>query len=587
MRVIGPFRNLRNIGFEACLCITVLCLAQSSPGAAGAGEGPIRGPRSLSIPYRTVVLGDSTDAYYGLAREIARREDAALLHSFDELSGAEPDFVLWVLSPGSFSDSLFTEFGSSIKEKPLHASLGIITGSTLLLARELYERPFRFTGALARVDMRENTIIVLNEGIEETVPLDASGLSEVLTGSEYVLFSGHGGGRYWKLDEETRFGADGIPPLPPLVAATGACGTFRPWVGGSIALAFTDGGAAAYAGFIHSPAPYYLMGHPDGFPMRHTWPGFTAGQVVKLQNAGSMKGFAALPVYYMLGDPRLVFSGEPPYRLAGESVAGGERTLTYENAPAGFMPVRIEGGAEYGFVEVAGVGSAGRRDYFYNGRLQTSSIGKDLLVLFEHGGGGFTIRLGRKPYPMRPLTDGFTDALDHAYIFLPSTNGTTFLLVVAACVLFGAIWFVMRKGMKVFMFREALIIGAGFALLKALYALARMDHISVVSYRCSFNPYFIIGSFMLTGCGTFFYLNVGSRLWKAASLLVATFPTWAVAGFWIAGITYINLFEASRRLGAGLYRYSIGLLPAIAFAAECLLLLAAIGLTLRIAGRAD
>jgi hypothetical protein len=131
----------------------------------------------------------------------------------------------------------------------------------------------------------------------------------------------------------------------------------------------------------------------------------------------------------------------------------------------------------------------------------------------------------------------------------------------------------MRKGLRISMFREALAIGSSLALLKAVYVLARMDHISIVSYDCAFNPYYIVGVFVLTGCGTLFFFNVRSRFWKAASLLVATFPTWAIAGFWLAGIAYINLFGASPRLGTQLYRYSIGILPAIAFAAEILILL--------------
>ena len=177
---------------------------------------------------------------------------------------------------------------------------------------------------------------------------------------------------------------------------------------------------------------------------------------------------------------------------------------------------------------------------------------------------------------MRPLADAFTDALDHAYIFLPSTNGAHFTLIVAACALLGTTWFTMRKGLMISGFRRALAIGAGLAFLKGCYALLRMERSSIVSYDCSFNPYYIVGAFVLAGCGALFFFNVRSRFWKGASLLVATFPTWMIAGFWLAGIAYINLFGAAPRLGAGIYRYSIGLLPAIAFATEILVLSAAL-----------
>ena len=553
--------------------IAVFFFLHPAWGVASIRLEPPAAATDLHGASHAVVLGDSTDSYYWLALEIAEREGIALVHSLDELFDAGPEFVLWVLSPGAFSDSILTQFGIAMGERGIPVSWGIITGSTVDLARKLYERSFSFTGGLVHVDAREDTILIRRDGIEVGVPLDAENISRVMSDAEYLVFSGHGGSRYWRLDDKTLFGVNEIPPLPPVLVTTGACNTFMPWVDGSIALAFADRGAAAYAGFLFSPAPYYLIGHPDGFPLRQTWPEFPAGLVVTVQNAGSMKGFAHFPFYHFLGDPRLAFLPEPPYRLVSDRISGDIRTLVFEDAPTGFIPVRIKGGAVYGFVEIPGVSSLGEHDYFYNSRLQMMRFGDDLLILFEHGGGDFTVRLEIKPYPTRALTDGFTDALDHAYIFLPSTNGTTFLLIISACVLFGTIWFTMRKGLVISGFHEALAIAAAFALLKAIYALARVNQISIVSYDCSFNLYYIVGVSVLTGCGTLFFLNVRSRFWKAASILVATFPLWTIAGFWIAGITYINLFAASPRLGTRLYRYSIGILPAIAFVVELLILL--------------
>lgn len=570
---IGPLSWIRNGLFQAWIVIAVLCCAHLAGGTTSARGEYLTEAAATPGEFHAVVLSDAADAYYTLALEIAGRERIVLVHSLDELFEIEPVFVLWVLSPGAFSDSLLTRFGIAMRERESSVSWGIITGSTVELARELYMRAFSFTGDLAHVDARKDAIVIRENGAEESLPLDVGSLSRTLTDTEYLVFSGHGGSRYWRLDGDVLFGANEIPPLPPVVVTSGACNTFKPWIDGSIALAFTDGGAAAYSGFLFSPAPYYLIGHPDGFPLQHTWPGFPAGFVAAIRNRGAMKGFAALPFYHTLGDPRLAFLPEPPYRLVSDRVSGNRRMLTFAGAPAGFMPVRIDGGAAFGFVEVVGVSSEGEHDFFYNSKLQTIRVGEDLLLIFKHGGGDFTVRLEGKPHVMRPVTDGLSDALDHAYIFLPSTNGTTFLLIVSACVLFGTIWFTMRKGLKISGFREALAIGAIFALLKAVYALLRMDHISIVSYDCGFNLYYIVGAFVLTGCGTLFFFNVRSWLWKSASLLIATFPIWAISGFWLSGIVYINLFGALPRLGTQLYRYSIGILPAIAFAIECLILL--------------
>ena len=558
----------------------------SAKGRAAAREDRVPPAPAQTGTEPTVILSDSSDTYYGLALEIAGNEEIPVVHSLEDLFAADPRFVLWILSPGAFSDSLLVRFGLAVEERELPFSWGIITGSTVGSARRLYERSCSPVGNLSSVHAREGVTIVRNDGEDERVPLDRSSLSRVMAGSRYLVFSGHGGGRYWRIDKDRLLAEDDIPPLPPLAVTTGACSTFRPWVDGSIALAFTDAGAAAYAGFLYSPAPFYLMGHPDGFPLQHAWTGFTVGDIVAIQNRGSMKGFAAYPFYHLLGDPRLAFRSKAPYRLVEDRREGDKRTLVYADAPSGFLPVRIVGGGSYDYIEIAGVSSSGARDHFYNGALEMMRRGGDLYVLFDHEGGGFTVLLERTPPRARVLIDGLADAFDHTYIFLPSTNSTIFLLIVSASVLLGTIWFVLRKGLVIRGAREALAIGISFALLKAAYALVRMDRISVVSYDVEFNPYYIVGVSILAGCGALFFLNVRSRLWKAASLLIAGFPNWAIAGFWCAGITYINLFEAVPRIGTRLYRYPIGLLPAIVFGLETLvLLLLLMFLERRICGR--
>jgi len=553
----------RDLWLAALIALCTCCLA---PGRAAAVP-----PHAL--PAGTAVLSDSADAYYTLALEMARLEGIPLAHSLDELFEIEPEHVLWVLSPAAFGDSILTRFGVEMGKRELPVSWGIITGSTIDLARELCRRSLSFTGALARVDARDRVILIREDDAERIMPLDKDSLSLLLPETRYLVFSGHGGSRYWRLGDGTPLEGGDIPRLSPLFVTTGACNTFKPWIDGSIALAFADRGAAAYAGFLFSPAPYYLFGHTDGYPLQHTWPGFPSGLVVRMQNLGTLKSFARFPFYHLLGDPRLAFRPAPPYRLTDDRISGGRRTLTFSAAPPGFIPVRIAEGAGYGFVEIEGVSSAGGDDWFYNSKLQRMEIGEDLLILFRHAGGDFTVRLQREPPPFRRAADCLADAFDHAYIYLPSTSGTTFFLIVSACVLFGTLWFAMRKGLKLSGFREALAVGVILAVLKTVYALSRMDHSSVVSFDCTFNPHFFVGAFVLAGCGTLLFFNVHSRRWKAVSLLIATFPTWAVACFWLAGIACINLFGASPRLGTQIYRYSIGILPAVAFAAEGLILM--------------
>jgi hypothetical protein len=175
--------------------------------------------------------------------------------------------------------------------------------------------------------------------------------------ADYVMFQGHGSRHYWRLDEATELTASDLPFLPPQVIAAGACQTFKIWSEASIALGFTDHGAAAYVGFLHSPTGY-LMGEPKGFPFRSTWPDFPLGHAVQVQSRSLQRCFIAWPYYFVLGDPRLALQAGSPYRLQGDQMVGKARVLTFSAAPEGVIPVRLPDGAAYRFVEILGVGRA-------------------------------------------------------------------------------------------------------------------------------------------------------------------------------------------------------------------------------------
>jgi hypothetical protein len=529
--------------------------------------------------HRTLVLSDSSDSYYPLALEISRRERIALVHSLEEIIESGPSFVLWVLSPSGYSEASLTTAGANLLKRGAPAGWGIITGSTLEEARRLYGRSLSGADVYCYVDAPRLMIVVHRSGSVDTGPLDIENLSDVLRHAGYLFFSGHGGGSYWRLDEETLLTAGDIPQLPPLAVTTGACQTFLLWLERPIALGFIDRGAACYSGFLFSPAPYYLFGYPDGFPLRHTWPGFPVGFVVRMQNGATLQSFARFPFYFLLGDPRLAFLQSEPYRLVEDRMMGGVRLLRFADAPAGYLPVRIAGGAGYRFVEVVGVASAGDEDFFYNSKLQTMNFGGDKLLLFAHGGGDFTVRLHvREPF-MWYAGDLVTDALDHALVYLPQTGGKIFFIVVAVCILLVTVWFTLHIGLRPVGFGAAFLIGASVAVLKGLYALLRAGRASIVSAPLGVEPHFYIGAFVLAGCGALLFFNVRSRWWKAAAVLVATFPTWAVALFWFAGITYVNLFGAVPHLGMSIYSCKLGLMPALAFAVECIFVLSMLSAT--------
>ena len=363
----------------------------------------------------TVILADPADPYYPLAGEIARVEDLPIVHTLDQALAQQPAFLLWIVSPGRLSDRAMIDFGLALRGRSRAISTGIISGTTLQDAQALWQRAAAVTGERAVAVNAANPSGNIQAGITEVVddgskrhPLTKANLIQSLQHASYLTFTGHGGGGWLGLDDETRLRASDLPKLPPLVVATGSCNTFRPWERDSIALAFAQRGAAAYAGFAYSPNEGFLMGEFQGLPFRYTWPGFPIGHAVQAQNRGTLQGFASLPYYYLLGDPRMSLQAKAPYQLVGVEEGNGGQVRHYSEAPPGVIPVRVPGGAGYAFVEVPGVGIAWRGEPFYNARLQMVNVGDDKFLLLEHEGGEFSLDLRVRPgcewQPMSSLT---------------------------------------------------------------------------------------------------------------------------------------------------------------------------------------
>jgi len=272
----------------------------------------------------TLILADPTDPYYPLAGEIAGAESLPVVHTLDQVMSQQPAFLLWVVSPDHLSDQVMIEFGLAMRGRSRAISTGIISGTTLQDARALWQRSAEAKGewvvavnaANPSGNIQADIADLSGEGAVHH-PLTKANLIQSLQRTDYLTFTGHGSGRYLRLDDDTTLRAGDLTALPPLVVATGSCNTFRPWEDNSIALAFARRGAAAYAGFAYSPNEGYLMGEFEGLPFRYTWPDFPIGHAVQAQNRGTLQGFASLPYYFLLGDPRTSLQDEAPYRLMG------------------------------------------------------------------------------------------------------------------------------------------------------------------------------------------------------------------------------------------------------------------------------
>jgi len=537
----------------------------------------------------TIILADPADRYYALASEIAAGENLPIVPTLAQALARDPEYLLWVVSPERLSDEVLVDFALGLRDRTSAVSTGILSGATLDDARALYQRADQVKGQRVVAANAENPsagiaagIHVFESGQERSLPLTLDTFADALRQADYLTFTGHGGASYLGLAEYTTLRPGHIPSLGPVVIATGSCNTFRLWSEDSLALAFVAQGAAAYAGFAYSPNEGYLIGEFDGLPMRYTWPEFPIGHVVQVQNRGTLQGFAEFPYYFLQGDPRIALDSEPPYQLVDAEANSTSQTLRYVGAPAGIIPVRVIGGAGYDFVEIPGAGRTWRGEPFYNARLQVADLGDDKLILFEHGGGDFSVLLRRHPPAAWATADLVVDALDTTLLFLQEGGGATIFLVAGLLALLPAAWVARRRGLSGRHLAAALLTGLIFAVLHGLYILARLERLNITSKPVHFHPASLAATFLLAGCGALLYL--GARSWRGRGLAVVV----AGLGSFGAAIGLLGLFGLANRvftvprLGVPLWNHHLGLQPLLAFVVEAALFALAFAVTARV-----
>jgi LPXTG-motif cell wall-anchored protein len=529
------------------------------------GEMAAERPRELFCE-EIMILADPDDPYYPLAEEVTQQEGLLVAHTLDEALARNPSSLLWIVSPDRLSDEVLIAYGLALRDRPSAVSVGMISGATLADARKLWLRASQVNGERLVVANAANPsghikpeIRVYGDGQLHVEPLTKDNLLQHMQQADYLTFTGHGSQTgLWPVEGAKLLASD-LPDLPPVVVATGSCNTFRPWEDASIALAFPRQGAAAYAGFAYSPNEGYLIGEFDGLPFRYTWPEFPIGHVVQVQNHGTLQGFALLPFYHLLGDPRIALQNQSPYQVVGDQISGKGRSLTYTGAPAGLIPVRIPGGAPYSFVQVPGVGAAWEGDAFYNARLQMVDIGEDKFLLVDQPGGDLSVHLRARPPWAWIAGDLLTDALDNTFLYLPQTGGDILALIFAGLALAAVAWLLFRRRATARTLLPAALTGLGFAALHGLYALLRLESVTITSKLVLFSPLALASTFLLVTCGAFLFLNAQSWRGRAIALAVAASGTLAPAAFTLGVPAVANYLVLRREAGAALWNYSLGL----------------------------
>lgn len=559
--------------------VLTVAQAETEPSAGAAGA---------------LVLSFEEDEYYPLAGEIAGAESLPLVNDWKSALAQDPAVVLWVTAPESLSDAVMTEAGMALKAHGSLAAVGIITGSTREEARSLWQRgkalhggsgtaphAIAANGEFPTAGIPEARLVDFQTGQPQRTAMDLASLAGALRQADYLTFTGHGSDDYLRLDEDTTLTASGIPALESLVIGTGSCQTLRIWSEGSIALGFVEQGAAAYTGFVYSPMEGYLIGAFEGLPFRYSWPEFPIGLIAALQTRGTLQGYANFPFHFLLGDPRIALQSGPPYQITGDESIGGMRTLTIQDAPEGIVPVRVDGGAAYRYVEVPGVAATTEGDPFFNARLQAANFGGHKYILVNHPGGELTLRLRSHPPLLWLVSYPLLAAFDHVTLFSSQNGGDGIMLAAGGffLLIFLLRWWKLHKRaaplktVDPFSFRRpasfrrllkgSIAAGLGAVLLLGLYQVLRLPHAAITTKPLSISLLWLAGVFLLAvdGCGLF--LMARSRLARLFAVLVTAVPALVPAVFVIAVMGAYNLLSGSQ-VPESIYNYNMGLLPLIA-----------------------
>jgi LPXTG-motif cell wall-anchored protein len=193
-------------------------------------------------------------------------------------------------------------------------------------------------------------------------------------------------------------------------------------------------------------------------------------------------------------------------------------------------------------------------------------IAGDKYLLVEQPGGDLSVRLRTRPPRTWLVGDVLADALDNTFLYLPQTGGDILALILAGLALTAVAWLLLRRKAPVRTLLPAALTGLGFAALHGLYALLRLERVTITSKMVVFSPLALVGTFLLVTCGAFVYLNTRSWWGRAGALLMAAWATLAPAAFTLAVPVVANYLVLRRELGAALWNYTLGLQSLIASA---------------------
>lgn len=543
----------------------------------------------------TVVVSAQSDPYYSLAQKIAREENLRIVEEISDVLQFYPRYVILVASPQNLSEEKLLSIGRFFKESDYYPALGIISGSSiekaeqLWLRRELAQEGNNYLGSDVEKgqSVEEPTLFILNEGSSESMTLNKNNLINTLKQADYFYWARHVTETKWFWNTESKdFGendklyAKDLPELKPVVIYTPSCGSFQPWVDDSIALGFIDQGAAAYIGHIQTPSSSNAFILRDGLsvPGIYTWKDFPLGIMAQVQNKMTVKVGSTTPLFFMLGDPRVYLSKDKPYQIDVDEIdINGKRIIVGKSSKTGILAVKIDNGAEYEYSTTATT-RASDKDLFYNNELQMLNLGGDKYILFPHSGGDFKIELYKKAPVLWSLTDPLLDSLDYSWVAVGVVNSglALVMLVIFAVVLLIK---VVRQKKPVKNYQKIFMAGFLLASLRLIYLLLRIDHCSISATAADYNATKIllgfVGIFASTTGGLMIMKDAKKIIIKITGLLLAVMPHFLFTGFYFGFITLTNvLLKAQSSANMWLWNYNAFWLPFITLVFEAIIICA-------------
>ncbi len=560
----------------AAVSAMILCFTLLASGSAARADGV--------VGQETVVACDPADPYYPLAEKIARADGLEMAGDFLGAMKLQPRLIILVASPENLSGELLLTIGRTFQSLGSYPALGIITGSTMEKAEQLWARRDlarqgrNYLGGDIEVTQRVSGPIIYNissDALEEDIELTKDNLIEVLKEADTFYWSRHVGGRTWfwnseskDFDENDELRAAEIPPLGPVVIYTPSCNSLRPWLDDSIALAFIDQGAAAYLGDTNSPFTNAFIKRGLAVPGISSWEEFPLGLVAQVHSKMMTRALFTQPQFFMLGDPRISLTKEPPYQVISDAVKeNGKRVITGQSDFAGVLAVKIADGARYDFLAVKEVTAASEHDLFFNSKLQTMNLGADKYALLLHAGGPFEIELSPKAPLGWVVGDAFIDALDYAWVLLRLDEKIIFsryLYLVPAAVLALMLGYKgIRQKRSLVDYRGAFLCGLLIASMRMGYGLLRADAYTVSAnfvdyYTAELIGLGFVGEFASFSLGLILMQDARKARGRLLGLVVAVFPPLLLAGFYLGFITLMNVVTPMTGMSAPwLLNYSL------------------------------